>query len=284
MCAIQSCAHNRSAKSKPIPDEESSAASLPQRSASIAPVSVNDSTPRAVEKDSKFHVALDIGHSPKAAGAEGADGTMEYEFNRRIVHLIAADLNRQEGIGAMIINDEGKEISLARRSLLANQRKADLFLAVHHDSVNDKYLVRHKVGDRVLYECDKFHGYSVFFSRKNAKQDDSFAFAKLLGAAMRDEGLSPTAHHAEKIPGENRELVMPELGVYRFDNLVVLKTATMPAALLECGVIVNPSEEAELKGNERQQKTVEAVRKAVLAMAKSKTAASTAELSATENR
>ena len=136
-----------------------------------------------------------------------------------------------------------------------------------------------------MYECDKFHGYSVFFSTKNPRQDDSFVFAKALGAAMREEGLSPTAHHAEKIAGEDRELVVPELGVYRFDNLVVLKTAAMPSALSECGVIVNPSEEAELKGTDRQQKTVQAVRKAILAMAKSKTTAtSRAEPSATKNR
>jgi hypothetical protein len=52
------------------------------------------------------------------------------------------------------------------------------------------------------------------------------------------------AHHAEPIKGENRELVNPELGIYRFDDLIVLKSAAMPAALLECGVIVNRSEES----------------------------------------
>src|SRR2546430_5316322 len=42
----------------------------------------------------RFRVALDIGHTPRVAGAAGADGTMEYEFNRRMVHLIAADLQK----------------------------------------------------------------------------------------------------------------------------------------------------------------------------------------------
>jgi len=79
--------------------------------------------------------------------------------------------------------------------------------------------------------------------------------------------MPPTSHHAEKIPGENRELVVPELGVYRFDKLIVLRTTKMPAALLECGVIINPAEEEELKEPERQMKVVRAVRAAVLSMA-----------------
>ena len=39
----------------------------------------------------------------------------------------------------------------------------------------------------------------------------------------------PTFHHAEPIKGENRELVNRDLGIYRFDDLIVLKSAATPA-------------------------------------------------------
>ena len=84
---------------------------------------------------------------------------------------------------------------------------------------------------------------------------------------MRGQGLTPTLHHAEPVKGENRELVDPTLGIYRFDDLIVLKSSAMPAALLECGVIVNRMEEAELLTEERQQKVVAAIHVAVIAMA-----------------
>ena len=215
----------------------------------------------------KFLIALDIGHTPKHGGAVAADGVMEYEFNKRMVQFIAADLREQPNVAVIVVNNQSTEISLLRRAAVANEASADLFLAIHHDSANDRYLTPRLVNGRRLYFTDKFHGYSVFFSRRNAQPDESFRFAKLLGSAMREEGLTPTAHHADKIPGENRELVVPELGVYRFDDLIVLRTTKMSAALLECGVIVNPTEEEELKQPVRQMKVVRAVRAAVLAMA-----------------
>ena len=66
----------------------------------------------------------------------------------------------------------------------------------------------------------------------------------------------PTLHHAEKIPGEGRKLMDKDLGLYEFDDLIVLKTAAMPAVLLECGVIVNRSEEASLQTPEIQHRIV----------------------------
>jgi N-acetylmuramoyl-L-alanine amidase len=44
----------------------------------------------------------------------------------------------------------------------------------------------------------------------------------------------------------------------------VLKTATMPAVLLECGVIVNRSEEASLQTPEIQHRIAEAAAEAIM--------------------
>jgi N-acetylmuramoyl-L-alanine amidase len=198
----------------------------------------------------------------------GADGRMEYEFNRHMVELIAADLQRDERIRVVVVNREGKPISLTGRAAAARAAGADLLLSIHHDSVNDRYLKAEREADgRVLHYCDRFRGYSVFYSAKNRAPAHSLEFAQALGLAMRRQGLTPTFHHAEPIKGENRDLVNPDLGIYRFDDLVVLKSAAMPAALLECGVIVNRSEEAELLSKERQQKMVAAIHEAVIAMA-----------------
>ena len=214
-----------------------------------------------------LHIAIDIGHTPGTPGAMSATGVMEYTLNRRMARLIADDLRQQPGINVTLINESGREISLLGRGDVANSAKADLFLSVHHDSVNERYKVTRRLADgRVSRYSDRFRGYSVFFSEKNADAAASFEFAKQLGRAMREQGMTPTAHHAEKIPGEGRDFVVPELGVYRFNDLLVLKRAKMAAALLECGVIVHPEEEQELNTPERQRQIVAAVRAAVLNM------------------
>ncbi|MFN2507453.1 MAG: N-acetylmuramoyl-L-alanine amidase [Chthoniobacterales bacterium] len=211
-----------------------------------------------------IRVAIGVGHTPGAPGAMSASGVTEYTYNRRMASLIAEDLRSQPGVVVTVINGSGREISLLQRGDAANHAKADLFLSVHHDSVNERYKVTRRAGGKISRQSERFRGYSVFYSDKNREPGASLEFAKQLGRAMREQGLLPTAHHAEKIPGEGRDLVIPEDGVYRFPDLLVLKRARMPAALLECGVIVHPAEEEELNTAERQRQIVGAVRAAVL--------------------
>jgi NAD(P)H-dependent FMN reductase len=60
-----------------------------------------------------------------------------------------------------------------------------------------------------------------------------------------------------------RELVDPQAGVYRYDQLVVLKDTRMPAALLEAGSIVNRGEELLLATPEHEAIMAGAVVEAV---------------------
>ena len=110
---------------------------------------------------------------------------------------------------------------------------------------------------------DYFRGFSLFISNKNKQFDDSRRFAMLLGKALTTRGMTPTLHHAEPISGENRPLLNPTLGVYRYDNLYVLTHSTMPALLLEAGVIVHRDEELQLSHPAQQQRFAAGIAAAV---------------------
>jgi N-acetylmuramoyl-L-alanine amidase len=227
----------------------------------------------AAASDSKPVVALDIGHTISRPGADSARGLNEYYFNKTIVLKLVESLRRSGEVDAFIINPEGKPISLRERTRQAQRKNAVLFLSVHHDSVQPRYLKQWTVnGKRQLYS-DKFQGFSLFYSRKNAKSAESYRFARLLGTAMVARGFSPTLHHAEQIPGEGRTLVDKNLGLYEFGDLLVLKTAAMPAALLECGVIVNRNEEASLQTPDTQDRIVDAAAEAIVQFLRPQTAA-----------
>jgi N-acetylmuramoyl-L-alanine amidase len=58
-------------------------------------------------------------------------------------------------------------------------------------------------------------------------------------------------------------LIDKRLGLYHFDNLVVLSSASMPAVLLESAIIVNRAEEKRVRQGNYNAKVIAAVVKAV---------------------
>ena len=109
-----------------------------------------------------------------------------------------------------------------------------------------RYIQKWEFEGKSQHYCDRFQGFSLFYSEKNPRAAASRRLAELMGEELVASGFTPTPHHAEPIPGENRDLVDAEKGVYRFDDLIVLKRAIMPAVLIECGVIVHREEEMYL--------------------------------------
>ncbi len=210
-----------------------------------------------------FVIAIDIGHTKKRPGTLSSKGFREFCFNQNLAKLLLEDLTYRGFTQAFLINEDGADISLTDRTDIANEKRADLFISIHHDSVQPHYLSSWNYqSERHLYS-DLFHGYSLFYSEKNENPESSLVFARLLGTELQNDGFTPTLHHAEKIKGENRELVDKERGIYRFDDLVVLKTAKMPAILLECGIIVNRNEETLLSKPEYQKKLVLSMTRAI---------------------
>ena len=149
-------------------------------------------------------------------------------------------------------------MALTARTKMAAERNADLFVSIHHDSAQDQYLEERDVNGQEQRFSDRFSGYSIFVSRKNRRYDDSLNVARRIGNAMK-VNFPFARHHHESVAGENRPYADEGAGVYAFDDLVVLKTAPMPAVLVECGVIVNPKEEQDLLTKARQATIVAAI-------------------------
>jgi N-acetylmuramoyl-L-alanine amidase len=193
-----------------------------------------------------FVVAIDPGHTRANPCATSARGVPEVQFNEALARAILDEL-RRTGFGrAFLTVEDQAEIALSERADRANEAGARLFLSIHHDSVQPQYLSTWgHAGGAHLYS-DVFSGYSLFVSAKNADEKGSFRMAELLGSEFRQRCLHPTLHHAEKISGESRDLIDRWRGIYRFDDLVVLKTTRMPAVLMEAGIIVNRQDELEL--------------------------------------
>lgn len=215
-----------------------------------------------------FRVAIDIGHSPSSPGAVSARGVPEYRFNKNIAQSLLARLQQDPRFkGSFIVNDAGDKVSLSSRPAVAEARQADLFLSIHHDSVYPEQLSQWVYQGKLMDVCDLFAGHSIFYSEKNGDPAESSRFARILGTEMRAAGFTPTLHHANR---GNKVLVDQNRGIYTFNNLVVLKSANIPAVLFECGIIKSSLEEVKLCDPRYQQRLVNALYMAVTKYAQGK--------------
>lgn len=181
------------------------------------------------------YIAVDTGHTPLHPGATGASGRVEYLYNLDMTNALTKDLTTR-GDRVSRTAADGKEITLQERSIKAPD--ADLFISIHHDSMPQEWI---DAGRR-----HEFAGYSIFVSPKNTHYEQSLDCAKKIGEQMLAIGEKPSLYHATPIQGENRPLIDKRLSVHQYDDLIVLKTAPIPAVLVEIGVIANPVEEQRL--------------------------------------
>jgi N-acetylmuramoyl-L-alanine amidase len=211
-----------------------------------------------------FKVAIDIGHTRNIPGAISARGVPEYLFNKNIGTLLYRKLlNDKRFRNSFIINAAGDDISLSSRAAIANRQGADLVISIHHDSVEPKDLTYWLYQGKIMPHCDKFTGYSIYYSEKNGSPLNSLVFAVVLGSGMLQDGFCPTLHHAEKFIGGDKDLIDRARGIYKYNNLVVLKKTNMPAVLFECGIIKNEHEELQLANSEYQAKIVDTLFRAI---------------------
>ena len=214
---------------------------------------------------SKFKIILDVGHTVSSPGAMSARGATEYSFNLRLARRIEQELRDGGFVQTTVLITEGDgRVQLFKRSKRANAIAPDLLLSIHHDSVPQSYLEpwTHEGVQRSY--SDRFSGYSIFISRDMPKSKASLAFAKLLSTEFVNRDLHFTLHYADTIRSESRVLLDRSLGVYAFDELVVLYKSKVPAVLFEAGLIVNRDEELALATSERQSTIAAAVHAAMV--------------------
>lgn len=199
-------------------------------------------------------VIVDAGHTPAHPGATGASGRVEHLYNLDLSAAVAHDL-QAAGDRVTRTGADSREITLADRP--DAERGANLFVSIHHDSMQQEWI---DAGRR-----REFKGYSIFVSMRNPHYQQSLACAKAIGEKLLAAGETPSLYHATPIKGENRPLIDQRLGIHRFDDLIVLKTAPMAAVLVEAGVIANPDEEPRLQNPATIAKIADAISQGVIA-------------------
>ena len=213
----------------------------------------------------RFRVLLDPGHTPEHPGAISSQGRAERGYNQNIAGMLLKRLAGDGDIEVSLTNGPQDTVENADRAKLANELGVDVFLSIHHDSVQEIYLSTWTFEGAERRYCDRFHGYSVLVADDKPKPlaEKSYLLADILARKMLERSFTPTLHHAEPIAGENRKLLDRAKGIYERNDLAVFRPNQRPAVLIECGVIVNREEERELQDPAAQARIVEALYDAV---------------------
>jgi N-acetylmuramoyl-L-alanine amidase len=242
-----------------VPARAAAPAQVPPPAAASAPAK-----PDACPRD-KFRVVVDVGHTLDVPGAMSARGVPEYAFNLQLGQdADKALIDAGFGQTVLLITKTAPWLGLIERAQRANAMHADLFIALHHDSVPDNLMHPWQYNGQDQGYNDDYPGYAIFISNDNADRAGSLKFGSLLGKELQARGLQYTPHYTLALMGHHRrDLVDAKAGVYRFNELLVLRETHMPAVLLEAGSIVNRQEELQLATPERRALTSAAIVAAV---------------------
>jgi len=186
-------------------------------------------------------IALDAGHGGPDGGAESKDGVIEKDINLAIT-LQLRDYLQQAGAIVIMTRETDTDLAdpgtkgyskrktqdLHNRADLTNDKKADMFLSVHLNSIPSQ----------------KWRGAQTFYYPNNPNNSN-------LATLIQNE-LKKNLENTDRIAKEADKTVY------------LLKTLTIPSALVEVGFLSNPDEARLLASEQYQRKVAASIYQGVL--------------------
>lgn len=217
-------------------------------------------------------IAIDAGHGGEDPGAKGKRGTREKDVVLSISRKLAALINRQPGMRAVLTRNGDYFLPLRKRMHKARAANAELFISIHADAFHDR----------------RARGSSVFvLSRRGATSEMARWLAArenasdLVGGVSLDDkdpvlkevllDLAQTATRQSSVDAatavfrEIKQLGKTHKRRVQKAGFMVLKSPDIPSMLVETAFISNPAEEKRLRSPQHQQKIARAILKGIQA-------------------
>lgn len=205
-------------------------------------------------------VVLDPGHGGHDTGTVGRGGLLEKDLVLDVCMRLGALIESRLGAQVVFTRTDDTFIPLERRTEIANEQKADLFLSVHANS--SPASASSGVESYYLNFTDNKLSMEVA-ARENASSEKTvFELKDLVGQIARQEKKDESREFAELIQsalykaarrGNSRTR---DRGV-RTAPFIVLIGAEMPSVLAEIGFVSNPRDEILLKKADMRQRIAE---------------------------
>jgi len=234
-----------------------------QRSGSLQPVK------RAAEEYSPGRdivIAVDPGHGGHDPGAVGKGRTREKDVALSISRQLAARIDGEPGMQAILIRDGDYFVHHRRRMDIARKHKADLFVSVHADAVSDRrangasvYALSLKgASDEAARQLAERENASVSVGGVSLDDKDAVLASVLLDLSQ-NASLSASLDVGAKVIRELARIGKVHRRTVQQAGFIVLKSPDMPSILVETAYISNPSEEKRLRDRRHQDQLATAI-------------------------
>ncbi|WP_339147014.1 MULTISPECIES: SH3 domain-containing protein [unclassified Sutcliffiella] len=163
-------------------------------------------------------IVIDPGHGGRDVGAIGVQGTLEKDLTLR-TSLLLQDKLRAAGATVYMTRQHDTSVPLLARPQMANYHRADAFISVHYDSIDDSSVT----GTTTFY-----------YSHSDKTLADSVHSSLIQFTNLRDRSV-------------------------RQENYLVLRESMQPSLLLELGYISNRGEELTVISGDFQERASTAI-------------------------
>ena len=265
---------SRQLQDAPTPVAADVVTPVPGPQGSTVPAAISTATSRATARPALVQsfltrtlglkigsIVIDPGHGGHDAGAVGPTGLMEKDLCLDVALRLGQIIKlRLPGTEVIFTRTDDTFIPLEKRTNIANEKKADLFLSIHANS--SPFDAARGVETYYLNLKSSPEGLGVA-ARENATAQETVSdLGELVTKIARIEKIKESREFAEDIQNSLSRRVRPSArsarngGVHRAP-FVVLSGANMPSVLTEISFLSNSSDEQLLMKAEYRERLAE---------------------------
>lgn len=211
-------------------------------------------------------VAIDAGHGGKDPGARGPKGAQEKDVTLAVARKLAAFINQQPGMKAVLTRDSDVYVELKDRFEKARDANADMFVSIHCDASRDR-----SADGATVYVLSE-HGATTEHARfLERAENDSDLVGGVRLANLPPQVKSVVVDMSQSAvmgmsfdAGASVAKQLAAIGaMHRYSvqqaGFLVLKAPDVPSMLVETNYITNTRAAKDLQSTEYQQKLAKAI-------------------------
>jgi len=246
-------------------------ASQAQEQAQASPFRLAPRKPEPRHKAKKSVIFIDPGHGGVDPGTIGISGVYEKHITLAMARELKRQLERTGRFKVILSRSRDVFIRLRDRVRLARDRKAELFISVHADTVRNRkikgpavYTLSEKSSDKEAQELAEKENKADLIAGVDLTFETPEVTNILIDLAQR-ESMNQSARFAASLIRELKRKTRVLRNTHRFAGFAVLKAPDIPSVLVELGFLSNPSDERRLRSKSYRRKLASAMSKAVAA-------------------